>query len=152
MAFIFSGWNVSKWAGLSALKKSTSTVADLSKAVLSSSDGDKEPLSDWDALMTKMQLTPEKLQKKIQFSILCYRFYASCGLALFLYSFYLFAKFPVLSGLCSVVFSILMFAHAFREHYFVFNCRQKKIKSSVSEWFLGSFCKKNNKSKDIHRD
>ncbi len=142
MAFIFSGWNISKWAGISSIKKNTLVVTDLYKSVLKAPVDDAEELTEWDLLMKRSNMTPEKLEKKIKISTLLYRFYGSAGLALFIYSFYLFTKFPFLSGMCSLVFSGLMFAYAFREHIFVFNCKHKKVKSSLSEWCLGFFKKR----------
>ncbi len=142
MALIFSGWNISKWASLSTIKSDTKVVSDLAQAVLSPSSQFDSPLNDWDQLMKKMGLSDQELQAKIKKARLMSRIYCSLGSALFGYSLYLLIHSLLMPGLATCVFSVLMFSYAFRDHRFVFNCENKKMNSTMIEWFSGTLGKK----------
>ncbi|MBV53747.1 MAG: hypothetical protein CL816_06800 [Coxiellaceae bacterium] len=144
MAFVFSGWNVVKWVSLDTLKNDTNTVADLYKSAVPSSsaatDGDYgNNQQSWDELVARVGLTEEQLRKRISTAKKMVKVFLILGFSLMGYSLYLFKSFPLMSGMVSLVFSLLMFANAFREHRFIFNCEHRMINSTIIQWFSGSF-------------
>lgn len=146
MAIIFSGLNVSKWISLSTMKKDAKLVSSLAKTVLGSEkSSDAESLDSWALLMKKTGITEDQLKVRLKTSRLMFRVYSVFGSLLFLYSIYLFAHAHSMSGFLSITFSLFMFSHAFHEHFFIFNCKHKKVNSTLIEWFSGTFFKKTNK-------
>lgn len=56
--------------------------------------------------------------------------------------FFLLTKFMFLSALVSFSLGALMFAYAFREHFFYFQLKQKRLNCTLTEWFSNFFSKK----------
>lgn len=149
MALIFSGWNISKWASMSTLKDNTKVVSDLAHGVLSppaQSDESDNSNEDWDQLMAKLGMNEKQLQVLIKRSRIMVRVYSLLGSLLFSYSFYLFCRPQIMSGILAFIFSILMFAYAFRDHRFIFSCVRKKTKTSIIEWVSWTLDKKSKSS------
>jgi len=48
---------------------------------------------------------------------------------------YLFMKTMLLSSLVALSVAILMFSYAFREHFYYFQMKQRRLDCTVSEWF-----------------
>ncbi len=144
MAIIFSGLNVSKWISLPTMKKDAKIVSGLAKTVLGSGgSSDDESFDSWAELMKKTGISEDQLRVRLKTSRLMFRIYSVFGSLLFLYGIYLFRHAHSMPGFLSVIFSLLMFSHAFHESIFMFNCKHKKVNSTLIEWFSGTFFKKN---------
>ena len=144
MAIIFSGLNVSKWISIPTMKKDAKLVSSLAKTVLVPEESsDAESFDSWAQLMKKTGISKDQLQARLKTSRLMFRIYSVFGSLLFLYGIYLFVHAHLMSGFLSVIFSLLMFSHAFHEHMFMFNCKHKKVNATLIEWFSGTFFKKN---------
>ena len=142
MAIIFSGLNISKWVSLSTMKKNTKVVSGLAKAVLlSETSKDVSSIDQWDQLIEKLGVSEEQLKARLKMARLMVRIYSLLGSLLFLYGIYIVIHAHLMSGFLSLVFSMLMFSHAFKDHLFIFNCKHRKVKSTLMEWFSGTFLK-----------
>lgn len=59
---------------------------------------------------------------------------------------FLLTKLMFLSALVAFSLGALMLAYAFREHFFYFQMKQRRLNCSVSEWFSSFFAKKTKKN------
>jgi intracellular multiplication protein IcmV len=140
--FILSGWNVPKIASYGAVKENTKVVVDLCQSVLSASKNTEDSVKSFDEMLQKAGVSEADLQKKTKGLIIFIRIYLIVGMLLLSYSAYLFGHALGLAGMVTVIFSVLMFSYAFREHMSLLRLRNRRLDITGLQWVKAIFTKK----------
>lgn len=128
--------NMKGWVGWNAIKNNTSTIAEFikDKNMVGATSSKK---MTFDEAMQHYGLSDKDIQdrmkSRLRSAILCF----SLGLIAFGWMFFLLFKGLFLSCLVALALSGLMFSYAFREHFYYFKMKQKKLDCTFREWLSG---------------
>lgn len=137
--------NLKGWSSWVTVKDNAKTITGILKDVKAEAT---EPLvkTTFEQTIKKFGLSESDLHARMnsyfRVSVVC----ALLGIAAFIWVFILFSKLMFLSGLMALALSALMFAYAFREHFYYFQMKKRRLDCTIAEWFASfSPSKKNNK-------
>jgi intracellular multiplication protein IcmV len=125
--------NVKAWMGWDIIKSSSGYVYNLGKSLFvpQKAAGNES----FQEALARLNLTEADLKIRQQEFMRLFLIYAAMGVAITLYSFYLFYTLSFMGGLLALVVASLSFAVAFRYHFWVFQIKQRKLGCSVREWW-----------------
>lgn len=136
------GLNPKRWLGLGQLKSQSKTVTSLVKDTFKSQkEGDGYQPTSFEDCMQHYDLTEAGLQKKMKTSQYMTYFCLGLSVLTFLYMFYQFLHTSLLGGLMCLVLTFVLWALAFREHFNLYQMRERRLGCSVKEWFHSLFRK-----------
>ena len=125
--------NVKAWMGWDIIKSSSSYVYNLGKSLfVPQKAGVSESFAE---ALARLNLTEADLKIRQQEFMRLFLIYAAMGLAIVLYSLYLFYNLSFMGGLLTLVVASLAFSLAFRYHFWMFQIKQRKLGCSVREWW-----------------
>lgn len=126
-------FNPSVWFGYENIKSQHEII----KADLKEVFQVEKPIHDetFEEALVRLDLSSEDLQRRMKRFYHFSYFLCVCGLAVFYYAFHLSIKLklftPFLLGLAS---SALLFAQAFRFHFWAYQIRVRKLGATANEW------------------
>ena len=131
--------NVKAWASWGLIKENAKTIGTFMDS-LNPEDQAKEPAKEtFEEAMKKYNLSENdvilRAKKHFRVALLCVIF----GVAAFLWMFVLFFKGMFLSGIVALAVSLLMCSYAFREHFYYFQMKQRRLNCTFKEWFSNLF-------------
>jgi len=131
---IGGGLNVKRWVGYGQIKSDTKVLGKLFQTVFSRR---KEKLSTetFEEAVVRHGLTEEDIKKKMQSSRHLVIAFLSFALLLFLYSLYQWGSGAFLNGMICFLLALLSSAYAFREHFNLYQMKQRRLGCTYSEWF-----------------
>lgn len=133
--------NFPSWMGWKQIAQGGSTIKTAAKSLMDNTSPD-QPIrrkETFEQAVVRLRLSPEDLKQRMkQFRMMAF-LYGAIGLGLFVYTIILFINFSIMAGLLSVTLSALAFALAFRQHFWYFQMKQRKLGCTVKEWFHGTF-------------
>ncbi len=132
--------NVKSWSSWDAVKENAQMVSGLVKAMKPSVTGAEAvtPKSFQDQMKTA-GLSEKDLQDRMKGHLRVTLVSLLLGLGGIGWTIYIFQKQMYLSGLMSLSVTLVMFAYAFREHFFYFEMKQRRLNCTVKEWFFNFF-------------
>lgn len=132
--------NVKGWSGWDLLKSNAKVVKDFADD-LKASNVDTSPVSlGFEEAMKKYGLTENDVMKQKRIHLIAALFSFVLALAALLWTLHLFfMKGMFLSSLVSLSLAVLMGSYGFREHFFYFQMKQRKLNCTVSEWVSSFF-------------
>jgi len=96
----------------------------------------KEVLSEtFEEAMQRLQLTEEDLVKRRQALWIQSMVILGLGLLMIAYCFFSLYQATFVSAWLSFLFSVLLFAYAFRAHFWYYQLSKRKLGCTFSEWF-----------------
>ena len=134
--------NVKGWAAWDTIKQNSKTIGsliqdlkapDLSKSVVKITFAET---------MKKYGLTEKDLQRRMKTHLFVAVFCAVLGFGAIGWGIYLLSKGMITSALVALALAALMLAYTFREHFFYFQIKQRRLDCAVKEWFSNFFSKK----------
>ncbi len=125
--------NVPAWMGWDIIKASSRYVFNLGKGLFVPQRA--ETPETFQEALARLNLTEADLKvRRTEFTRL-FLVYAAMGVAITLYSFFLFYNLHFMGGLLAIAIASLAFALAFRYHFWIFQIKQRKLGCSVQEWW-----------------
>ena len=132
-----SGLNPKKWIGYGALKADTITLTKIFKGVFKRSKTERK--ETFDQAIKRFNLTEEDIQKRIKSAKELVMIFLGFGGLLVVYALYQWIQGRMMGGFVCLILSFLTFAYAFREHFNMFQMRNRRLGCSYSEWFNSTF-------------
>ena len=122
-----------KWIGTDSLKRNGKDIVQMYQQLV-----EKKPTSDrrenFSECMQRYGLSEADVQKRMKKSQrTAYGFLAVGGAAL-VYAIYWWTQGRFLPGILSIVMTLLLSAHAFREHFNYFQIKQRRLGCTFSDW------------------
>lgn len=131
--------NFPQWLGWKQIVSSTRALKELAKTAFQISKGESRKES-FEQAVSRLRLTEEDLKKRKKMFLRMALFYFLIGAGLFGYGIYLFVSTPYfLGGLLTLILSMLMFTYAYREHFWYFQLKARKLGCSFNDWMAFTF-------------
>lgn len=126
--------NFPAWMGWSEVKSNARLITGMAKNLTHLSEPEHE--ETYEQAVARMQLTPSMLaqRERVLFRLAC--FYFLLTVALLAYTVYLFFIGTWVSVMMSGVLVLIGGSLAFREHFWYFQMRQKRLGCTFKEWLL----------------
>lgn len=133
--------NVKGWSGWSQLKDNAQIVKNFAQDLKAPNGTTAVQAQTFESAMKSYGLTENDIKRLTRNHFLTAVICVAFSLAAFLWMFHLIYKGLFLSSLVSLSLSALMAAYGFREHFFYFQLKQRKLNCTVKEW-ASSFVKR----------
>ena len=131
--------NVKGWASWESLKKNGKTVASLLNDLKTPDLSQPINKVSFDEAMKRYGLTDKDMQKRMQshwyVAVVC----AVLGVGTLGWTIHLLTKSLFLSSLVSLALAALMLVYAFREHFYYFQMKKRRLDCTVREWIFSFF-------------
>lgn len=125
--------NVKAWIGWDIIKSSSRYVYNLGKGLFVPQKA--EYTETFQEALTRLNLSAEDMKLRQKEFMRLFLVYGAIGVAIVIYSLYLFYMMDFMGGLLAIVVASLAFALAFRFHFWIFQIKHKKLGCSVHEWW-----------------
>ncbi len=125
--------DVKAWMGWDIIKSSSRYVYGLGKEVFVPAEAKHQ--ESFEEAMERLHLSETDIQDRQKEFARLFLIYALMGLAIFIYSIVLFFKMAFMGGILAIVVSALAFGMAFRQHFWLFQIKHRKLGCSLSEWY-----------------
>lgn len=137
---VTAGWNFSAWVGTKNIKRNATLIKDLSVSAFKPQvDKDVPKRETFAQALQRLNITEQKLQKRIKTSgqiiLLC----GILSIPMFIYTIYMFMANFYLPGFVCLMLTFLLLAHTFREHFNRFQMRQRRLGCTFAEWAAETF-------------
>jgi intracellular multiplication protein IcmV len=128
--------NVSAWMGLDIIKSSSQYLWGIGRNLFIPQ---KATLTEsFSEAVMRLKLTEEDLQQRKREFQRLFITYAVIALGIVAYSGYLFYSMNFISGLMAILVSLLAFALAGRNHFWLFQLKHRKLGCTLHEWWYST--------------
>lgn len=134
-----SGLNPKKWVGFNQLKSDSTTLSNIFRGVFKRSEKAAEKKETFEEAVKRFNLTEKDIQKRMKSAKELVMIFLGLGGLLLFYTFYQWASGRVISGFICLTLSLLTLAYAFREHFNLFQMRNRRLGCTYKEWVNGTF-------------
>lgn len=138
---LFSGLNVKRWAGVDQIKQNGVIIGRLFTNVFCYRTNKNSVKESFEECMRRFNMTEEDLQKRMKASVKIVTFCLIGAILIFIYMIYLITLHQLLSGFVCLTLTFLLLAYAFREHFNLYQMKQRRLGCSVREWFKSTFAR-----------
>lgn len=128
------GFNPKKWVGYDHIKHDAKVVGKLAKRAFSSGDADSIRKESFEEAMKRLNLSEKDIQERIKKAKDAVFIFLLMGGALLAYMVYQWVTGHFLSGFTCLILSLVVFVHAFREHFNAYQMRQRQLGCSYKAW------------------
>jgi len=138
------GFSFKKWVGVDSLKTDTKMLRNIFKGVFkkSRSPSSEAKSQSFEDAMRKYGVDEAELKTRMRNAKAIVAFCLLAAVIVFGYFLYFVAFFSqYLSGFVCLTLMALLIAYAFREHFNLFQMRQRRLGCTVQEWFNATFRK-----------
>ncbi|OGT32986.1 MAG: hypothetical protein A3C44_06540 [Gammaproteobacteria bacterium RIFCSPHIGHO2_02_FULL_39_13] len=132
--------NVKGWTSWDSVKTGGKTVKDIISD-MKPAEQDSAKKMTFDEAIKKYELTEQDLARQMRTHLLVSMMCFLLGIGAMGWTFYLLFQVMILSGFMSLSLSFLMLAYAFREHFYYFEIKQRRLDCTTKEWALHFFSK-----------
>lgn len=133
-------FNPTSWMAYNSLRAYTRNLYDVLRSLFTAPPAPIQT-ETFEQAMNRMGLTEEAIRETAQTYYWYAMFFATLGVLLVLFAFYLLFHHATFSGwLLALASSALFFAQAFRFHFWYFQIQRRKLGCTFAEWreaFLG---------------
>jgi intracellular multiplication protein IcmV len=138
----FSALNPVNLIGVESLKNQTARMSAIFKGTVKDvKEGDGYKPTSFEDCMRHYDVTEEDLKKKMRNSLYITYFCLSLSLITFVYMFFQISKASLMGGLMCLILTVLLWAMSIREHFNLYQMRQRRLGCSFKEWFCSLFKK-----------
>ncbi len=139
---LFGALNPKKWLGYDSLKQHSTLLGRIAKNTLSKQqEGDGYKPKSFEDCMRHYGVSEEDLEQKMQYALCMTYFCLGFSVLTFSYMFYQFFHNSMSAGIMCLILTGLLWAMALREHFNLFQMRQRRLGCSFKEWFYSLFKK-----------
>lgn len=139
-----TGLNPKQWLGLDVLKQQTKVLGQTFKASILLKDkanSEHYQPASFEECLEHYGISEEGLKKKMRDSLWTVYFYLGLSVITLIYMIYQFKYHGILAGLMCVTLTLVLWVMGFREHFYLFQMRQRRLGCTVKEWFNSLFKK-----------
>lgn len=126
--------NFPAWMGLKQLSSSGKGIKDTAKSLLQQSKSTRK--ETFEEAVARLGLNEQVLKQRQQVFLRMAMAYGAMALSLFGYSVYLLVTMHIAAGFMTLVLTVLALTLAFRQHFWYFEIKQRKLGCTVKEWFF----------------
>lgn len=135
--------NINDWAGWNAIKGNAETIGSIVKGMGKEDQGEEVKINSFQDAVKFYGLTEADLKKRMKSHLYTAIFSLVLGVAALVWTLHLLIiKAMFLSSMVSLGLTVLMLSYAFREHFFYYKIKEKRLNCTVSQWLQGFFSKK----------
>ncbi|PHQ80774.1 MAG: type IV secretion protein IcmV [Coxiella sp. (in: Bacteria)] len=137
----FGGLNPKRILGVDSLKSQTQSLKAVYKSAFKGTKSDAYKPTSFDDCLTHYNVTQSGLEKRMRNAK--WTVYFCLGLSAITVSsmFYQFLHHTLSGGVMCVVLTLILWMMSFREHFNLFQMRQRRLGCTVTEWFNSLFNK-----------
>jgi intracellular multiplication protein IcmV len=135
-----TGLNPKQWVGSDQLKKDSKTLAKMVGSVLKRSKKAAKTKETFEEAVSRFNLTPDDIKKRMKSAkeIVMILLVASAFLVVYaVYQWFFLGHF--IAGFTCLILTVLTLSYAFREHFHLFQMRQRRLGCSYKEWLNSTF-------------
>lgn len=129
------GLRVSRWVGTDRIRGDAKTVKSIATNLFKSEDAEATKNLDFEACLKHYKMTEDDLKLRMQQAKKWILFCLGGSALAFIYMIYQFSAHEFIAGFVCFMIGALTLAYAFREHFNLFQMRQRKLGCTFSEWF-----------------
>ncbi len=134
--------NVKGWSSWNDIKSNAKTVYGFVEDLKPKAQ-DAIPIeTTFEQMVRQYGLSENDLRSRMKTHLLVSVFCLLLGFFAIGWMIFLLTKLMFLPALVAFSLAALMFAYAFREHFFYFQIRQRRLNCTLTEWFSSLFSKK----------
>lgn len=134
-----TGLSPKKWIGFNQLKSDSRTMGKIFKGVFGRSKKGAERNETFEDAVKRYHLTEEDIQKRIRSSKELVIIFLGFAVVLAAYTVYQWTASHFIDGFICLILVILTSAYGFREHFNMFQMRQRRLGCTYAEWFNSTF-------------
>ena len=133
---LFGGLNPKRLLGVESLKVQTKAVKQIFKGLRQLSTKGSDTTETFEECMERYSLSEEDLQQRMKKSLQTVKICFGLALPVLGYMFYQFGHVgSMLGGLSCILLLLFLLVTAFREHFNLFQMRQRRLGCTFQEWF-----------------
>lgn len=140
------GLNPKQWLGINTLKQQTVQLSQTFKSSILLKDkehSDHYKPASFEECLKHYNISEDDLKTKMRNSLWTAYFCLGLSVGTLSYMFYQIKHHLMLSAFMCVTLTFLLWVIALREHFYLFQMRQRRLGCTLKEWF-GSLFKKDN--------
>jgi intracellular multiplication protein IcmV len=126
-------FNVPGWMGLKEIKASGKGIADTAKGLFYTYKSDRQ--ETFDEAVVRLHLSEQDIQQRMKGFFKAALVYTVIALGLFLYTIYLLIGVYLGAAIISFLLSLLALTLAFRQHFYYFQMKQRRLGCTIKQWF-----------------
>lgn len=132
--------NIRKWSAWDAIADNARVIASLAKG-LKGPDLSAAPAvtQTFDEMAEQYGFTEDKLRVRMKLHFRVAFFCLLLALVALVWVVVLLFKLMFLSSIVALSVAMLMFSYAFREHFYYFQIKQRRLNCTMKEWFFSFF-------------
>lgn len=134
------GISPKRWLGYDSIKTETKLLSKIFGGVFKRSKK-AEKKETFEEAVKRFNLTEGDIQKRIKSSKELAMIFFGMGGLLFVYAIYQWSMGRLLSGIICLTLMLLISAYGFREHFNMFQMRERRLGCTYLEWFNSTFKK-----------
>lgn len=140
---VSGGFSPTRWMSVESIRENGHFIGELFRTVFYRKNKKDNPLKkkSFDEVMQHYNMTEKDLEMRMRKSQLLILFCLGLGVLVLGYMIYLFIDDQLLAGFICLMLSFVMFSYVFREHFNLFQMRQRRLGCTLKEWF-NSICHK----------
>jgi len=138
----FSALNPVNLIGIDSLKQQTARVSAIFKSTMKDAkEGDGYKPTSFEDCMSHYDVTEEDLKNKMRNALYTTYFCLVFSLLTFSYMFFQISKSSFMGGLMCLILTVLLWSMGIREHFNLYQMKQRRLGCSFKEWFCSLFKK-----------
>ena len=137
---VSSGFRVKRWLGVDTIKNNGLFIVRIFKGIFNARK--TAPIHEnFDQAMVRMNLTDADLAKRVRSGRYLVWFCLGLAMALAVYMVCLFYGGQIVAGSMCFMLMLTMMVYAYREHFNIFQIKQRRLGCTYREWFKYIFHK-----------
>jgi intracellular multiplication protein IcmV len=129
--------NFPQWMGLGQITTVGKSIKDTAKSLAEKPKANRK--ETYEQAVARLHLSENDLKKRMQNLLLMAGVYCAMGALLFVYSIFLMFTAHLAAFFLSFVLTVVVLTLAFRQHFWYFQMKQRRLGCTVKEWLNGAF-------------
>lgn len=129
--------NFPQWMGWGQISSAGKTIKETGQSLFEKPKANRQ--ESFEQAVARMHLSEKDLQQRMQTFLRMTMIYGAFALALFAYVIYLVITAHFAAAFLSLILTVLALTLAFRQHFWYFQIKQRKLGCTVKEWFNSTF-------------
>lgn len=132
---VASGFRVNRWLGTNRIKGSAKSVKEIATTLFDNEKAEEVKNLNFEECLKHYNMTEADLELRMKQAKKWVAFCLATTVLAFGYMFYEFHANELIATFVCFMIGVLTIAYAFREHFNLFQMRQRRLGCTVSEWF-----------------
>lgn len=129
--------NFPQWMGLGQITTVGKDIKDTTVSLLKQPKAVRQ--ETFEQAIARLRLSEKDLQQRMQYFLRMTMFYCGVAVLLFIYAIYLMFTGELAAFFLSFVLTLMALSFAFRQHFWYFQLKHRKLGCTVKDWLNGAF-------------